>query len=868
MNRRQRLSGRSTILPAAIASALALTQSVKADSPTLLGEREPASKADVRSGEGYSDTEIVLKFVEGSVIRHNGQSLVQLANMIRERERDTLDRSGVSPNDIASLLGDVKASLTAHGARTARLMDRSESELDAERHKGEAANSEELADLNLYYLVKVNPKNMTALVAALNDNPLVEIAYPSPLGMNAAAVDKSPTTPNYSMKQGYLYGSPYGVDAKFAWTLSGGTGSGVKIVDIEFDWHLTHEDLPDPFVTLRFPYSPVPDPGERYYYEHGTAVLGEMIGAKNSYGVTGIAHGASFGVSSVYGASNGTSYSVAAALNAAAGQLARGDIIVIEQQMTGPESTTTCDPLVECNCKQWKMIPPEYYQAEFDATKAATAVGIIVVAAAGNGNANLDAPAYNNKFKYSNRNSGAILVGAGYPGSLEPTCFTNYGSRLNAQGHGKYVSTTGYGDLTPLTGDLDQEYTTVFSGTSSATPIVAAAIAIYESRTGKVNAADVKTYFLSNGKTQPTPVTKAIGPLPDLRFVLGSYQPPGGGDFGAGWTPWGVSVWSQDRGGGMARDFSTAWTPVYDSQGVWGEYVEGSPSAFYKASSGDVFGFVINSAGKLAKSRAASGGSRWGGREKIGSANVAKPAGHVSVGNRNSSALSVFTFGQDGALKLYETSASAGLGGWTTSTLTSTNMAPPGAGVATTMRNGQIHTFFVGNDGAIKLIAYTLLGWSAVETISSTSIAPPGAPISVANVGGAVNVFVAGFGGSITQYWDATLFWGGPNQLTPTGTLPAGAMLDSTTYNATRGTVFYVDNDGVVRALTSVGDTTWTATAVTATDAAMPGAAVHGVRWGTGAEMDVFVNAHGGLAKSSTTNGTSWSTLTTLASPW
>ena len=55
--------------------------------------------------------------------------------------------------------------------------------------------------------------------------------------------------------------------------------------------------------------------------------------------------------------------------------------------------------------------------------------------------------------------------------------FSTYGSRVDVQGWGHNVTTTGYGGLFTGGGDPNQYYTATFNGTSSASPIVAGAAA-------------------------------------------------------------------------------------------------------------------------------------------------------------------------------------------------------------------------------------------------------------------------------------------------------------------------------------------------------------------------------------------------------
>ena len=97
---------------------------------------------------------------------------------------------------------------------------------------------------------------------------------------------------------------------------------------------------------------------------------------------------------------------------------------------------------------------------------------MIVVAAAGNGRQDLDAEEYDDTFG-TRPDSGAIIVGAGAaPGCTAPPrgrlIFSNFGSRVNLQGWGECVATTGYGDSRPGslqgTADSDDAYTSTFGG--------------------------------------------------------------------------------------------------------------------------------------------------------------------------------------------------------------------------------------------------------------------------------------------------------------------------------------------------------------------------------------------------------------------
>jgi Subtilase family len=239
----------------------------------------------------------------------------------------------------------------------------------------------------------------------------------------------------------------------------------------------------------------------------------------NTYGVTGIAPAATAYVAP---ANYTNGYNPAAAIDHAssgAGVLGVGDVIIIEQQTDA------------CGLGGTFYGPLEDIQSVFDAISTATAAGRIVIEAAGNGNVNLDSAACGTKFNRSVRDSGAIIVGAGSSTDHSRLSFSSYGSRVDVQGWGHNVTTTGYGDAFNPGNDERQRYTNTFSGTSSATPIVSgAALAVNGARLAcglpVLNSVQMRTALASSGTPQANPGTGNIGPLPS---VLGAIiASPGG----------------------------------------------------------------------------------------------------------------------------------------------------------------------------------------------------------------------------------------------------------------------------------------------------------------------------------------------------
>ena len=92
-------------------------------------------------------------------------------------------------------------------------------------------------------------------------------------------------------------------------------------------------------------------------------------------------------------------------------------------------------------------VPFELLQPVFDATLTLTANDVHVVVTAGNGDNNLDDPRFFNRFDRTFRDSGAVFVGATDGSSMDRVWFSNYGSRLDANGWGQDVVAAGGGGL-------------------------------------------------------------------------------------------------------------------------------------------------------------------------------------------------------------------------------------------------------------------------------------------------------------------------------------------------------------------------------------------------------------------------------------
>lgn len=420
---------------------------------------------------------------------------------VRLRGGEVVSAAGVPLDGVAALLDP------ASGVRTTPLFTPEALAVEALAEQAAARSGEAAPDLGSWYRVTLPAGTDTeAFLAQLRARPEVEHAYRAPVPAPPPGFFAFFVSPDFTGQQGYLGAAPAGTEAVWARTLAGGDGAGVMVVDLEYDWHLDHEDL-----TL--PVSTQIGTGTRYTgygSHHGTAVLGELAGRVNGFGVSGGVPGADIRViPPMYGG-----YNPANAIAQAAAYMSAGDVLLIEQQYPGATGA---------------YVPLEVLQSVFDATRAATLAGRIVVAAAGNGAQNLDAPEMGGLFDRNLRDSGALIVGAGSPLHARLS-FSCYGSRVDVQGWGQTVTTTGYGGL--FGSGLNDYYTSTFSGTSSASPIVASAAAAVNGRRKArglpvLSSVEMRTLLRNTGSSQTGDLSQNIGTYPNLRAALTEANAPG-----------------------------------------------------------------------------------------------------------------------------------------------------------------------------------------------------------------------------------------------------------------------------------------------------------------------------------------------------
>lgn len=448
-----------------------------------------------------------------------------------------LTQGGAPFDRVGKLLKSAQAentlrSITTAGGLWRRTTGDGESRMDELVARAEQFHEREIADLNNYFILTV-PDGIAAegWLDQLNGLDEVEIAQPLPLPM------KPPFWDTYVALQGYLDAATDGIDAWYAWLHGGGRGAFSKICDFEYSWDLAHHEFDTTWANYATIIPMLHTASDPYNDKrHGTAVLGELAAQRGWMGMTGIANEAGIHVAPTYlDDGSGPAWLLGVAMNnAMMWTLTAGDVMLIEQQMAGPNYVSPTDT---------GLIPIEWYQPWYNIVLTATGNGIHVVEAAGNGYQNLDDPVYNTghaPFAPGNH-SRAIIVGAGaapaaFGGSdvdRSRLGFSNYGSRLDLQGWGEAVRTTGYGDLYNEWPDSTWDFTAAFSGTSSASPIVAGAVALVESiyqwrdpmgLASPFGVDTVRSLLINTGSPQQSgtyPATQHIGPRPNLRAALG-----------------------------------------------------------------------------------------------------------------------------------------------------------------------------------------------------------------------------------------------------------------------------------------------------------------------------------------------------------
>lgn len=360
-----------------------------------------------------------------------------------------------------------------------------------------------------YFVVETSQStDLSALAAALRKWPSVQTAYVDISGPDPVV---NPTDDPRSPSQGYLDPTPDGIDAEYAWGFTGGDGAGQRVIDLERGWTLNHEDLNAHGAALL--HGVLLDSSRA----HGTSVLGEICAVDNNLGCVGIVPN--------IGEVNVVSYNGSSrvdAIIAAIGAMDFGDVLLLEAQVAVDGANL--------------LGPIEAFDAEFDAIRLATALGIIVVEAGGNGTNNGSTPPLAmdtftdplgrqifNPASADFRDSGAIIVTAASSASPHTRLvWAPHGQRIDCYAWGENINT-----LSSNAAGSTSVYSTSFGGTSGASPIITGAVlaiqGMAEATLGlRFSPRQMREIIRNpaNGTAAATTETTTIRQMPNLRAII------------------------------------------------------------------------------------------------------------------------------------------------------------------------------------------------------------------------------------------------------------------------------------------------------------------------------------------------------------
>jgi hypothetical protein len=435
-----------------------------------------------------------------------------------------------------------------------RLCQVPEESVDELRARGIAnTGRSDVPDLNNVFRLRIDGADVWDVAAELESLPGVATARPVPKPV-------APPVPTQFLQpyRAPAAWNPSGMGHEYFAPVPNGTGAGTRVCDLEYSWDYDHADISKALnsqinVNVVDPFNDT---------DHGTAVIGMLSADDNGWGITGMCKdatlltcGANFG--------NPATWNPGGAILVAIPHLPPGATLLLEQQWNYNDPNTIGDDL----------IPVEWYTNTFPSGQTANSVymaiqlaaanSIYVIEAAGNGGYDLNSLTFAGE-------SGAIIVGAGGAyaggpggaGNLERLAFSSFGFRVNVQGWGENVVTTGYGNLYSEPGTDNYDYTASFSGTSSASAHVAAAVACYSAfRTPSIllSPLAMRDRFILSGTSQVFGNPGHIGPRPDLMRLYVYDAPPvlaNAGEFGD--APDGVLAYPTT---GVVGDFHTTGLP-------------------------------------------------------------------------------------------------------------------------------------------------------------------------------------------------------------------------------------------------------------------------------------------------------------------
>jgi len=455
------LLGLSAASAARIARKKTLAPRKLLESDPILSAEEYEAVAAASSGTASAafPHNLVVKFIDEAHLRADGtQALTSTSSH--------------------ACAGDVSAATKALGVSLAPLLEGVGPELEDLARRAEKMSGLQQPDLRSLMKVQLAVEDAQHLVEAAQhfdsmgcvEYVAIEGAEPPALpqineesdpymqvACHRGELPKNGSLPDFSWAQGYHYAGQ--LEADYLHRL-GANGKGMMYADCEFSVNFDHAEFKGARFTEEADYPVGPN-----FTDHGTASVSITLGGDDGVGIKGLASKADGYFFSELPASG--RYNRQRAITAAIAKVRPGDVVLLEMQW----HASTSDPYG----------PAELVSSVWQIVKMGADAGVVVVAAAGNGNRNLDG---RQDRAYMRRgDSGAIIVGAGSPEHVK-TSFSTYGQRVDVQAWGDWsVMTAGYGKCLGFPGyDVaGSRYTKQYSGTSSASAIVAGAVTLFQS---------------------------------------------------------------------------------------------------------------------------------------------------------------------------------------------------------------------------------------------------------------------------------------------------------------------------------------------------------------------------------------------------
>ena len=416
--------------------------------------------------------------------------------------------------------------------------------------RGRAGDLSSEPELDAYYRIELvnpdgDPRKLQELVDLIAKSPHVDAVFISHDEITTTGPTIASTT--MTRPQGYFKDSDEGLGIDTVQDqFPQANGDGIRLVDIEQGWFVTHPDLllnDGTLIEGSNVAHAATGPGARDIGLHGLMVLGILAARDNGAGIKGIVPKTRIRLSSeryINAAGTGFNGDILSAIDAAYWWLRPGDVLLFESQFAPTSIMVNGAPANKTR------VPVEIMWEVYDWIKALTQKGVIVIEPVGNnefGGISLDdvvLPSANGGgFPLFGGDSGSILVAAGRNQEANPAF-----NRLQSSNFSSYTDCFADGDLLwaldlPTVGPVPQnlqnltnaQFKALFAkvgsgGTSSAAAIIAGAAVLLQSLArskGRIISPAKMREILRHSTWNTRHVNfpnQGIGVMPDLVEIL------------------------------------------------------------------------------------------------------------------------------------------------------------------------------------------------------------------------------------------------------------------------------------------------------------------------------------------------------------